>query len=128
MRELDMFGDGNAAGGRPTRSVVAVSRNPRPEQIFDALTDADDYDIIVVESIARGYSRIKQLAPDLIVVYLEMGDAAACRLLSMLKMDGDLCGIPVVTCATSRPECTLEDILAELIGESTWPAHAMVMN
>jgi hypothetical protein len=50
-----------------------------------------------LESLARGYSRIKQLAPDAIIVLVEMEDPAACQLLSMLKADGDTSRIPIIT-------------------------------
>ena len=55
-----------------------------------------------MESVAHGYSRIKQVMPDLVIVYLEIEDVAGCQLLSMLSIDDDLFGIPVVTCSTGR--------------------------
>ena len=112
----------------PPRSIVAVSRDPERAELLDALADAGNYDVIFVESVAHGYSRIKQVMPDLIIVYVEIEDVAVCHLLSMLSIDDDLYGIPVVTCATRRAESTFEDIVGELVGGSSLPARALAMN
>lgn len=109
------------------RSVVAVSRDSQREELLDALADASGYDVVFVESIASGYSRIKQVLPDLIIVYFEVDDVAACRLLSMLKVDTDLFGIPVATCATGRAY-KVEEIVADVIGDSSCPSQAIQMN
>jgi DNA-binding response OmpR family regulator len=110
------------------RSLVAVSRDPEVAELLDALADAGDYDVIFVESVAHGYSRIKQVMPDLVIVYAEIDDVAVCQLLSMLSIDNDLFGIPVVTCARQRAESTFEDVVGELIGDSSLPARAFAMN
>ena len=76
-------------------NIVAVSGNPNREELVDALlADASCYDVIFVESIARGYSRIKELAPDLIVLLLDFDDVPGWQLLSMLKADADVADIP----------------------------------
>jgi DNA-binding response OmpR family regulator len=78
--------------------VVAVSRDPERTALLDTLlVDANDYDVIVLESLTHGYSRIKQVAPDLVVVFMEADDVDACQLLSMLRVDSDLSGIHIVT-------------------------------
>jgi len=74
----------------PPRSIVALSRDPERAELLDALADAGDYDVIFVESVAHGYSRIKQVMPDLIIVYVDIEDVAVCQLLSMLSIDDDL--------------------------------------
>jgi DNA-binding response OmpR family regulator len=112
----------------PLRSLVAVSRDPERAELLDALADAGDYDVIFVESVAHGYSRIKQVMPDLVIVSAEIDDVAVCQLLSMLSIDNDLFGIPVVTCARQRAESTFEDVVGELIGDSSLPARALAMN
>jgi len=86
-------------------TVVAVCGDGERAELLDALMfgDADgDADAIFVESISRGYTCIKQVAPDVVIVLLEMGDAAGCQLLSMLKNDRELSDIPVVTWTTRR--------------------------
>jgi response regulator RpfG family c-di-GMP phosphodiesterase len=83
-------------------NVVAVSNDVlRPELLDMLLVDGSSYDVIVVESIARAYSRVRELRADLIVLFMEIDDEDACRLLSMLHNDRALRGIRVVVCATS---------------------------
>ena len=82
-------------------SVVAVSNDAlRPELLDRLLVDDNDFNVIVVESIERAYSRITQAQPDVVVVFMNIDDADGCQLLSMLHMDRGLRGMSVVTCAT----------------------------
>src|SRR5262245_51018100 len=87
---------------RRLRSLVAVSRDPQREELLDVLAESADYDVVVVESIERGYSRVKQVLPDLVLVYMDIDDVGGSQLLSMLMTDRSLSGIPVETCATAR--------------------------
>jgi len=80
--------------------------------------DTNDYDVVYVESIKKGYSRISRVTPDLVIVLQEIDDVAACRLLSMLKIDGALSGIPVLTCAMRREESQFQDDIAGLDRDS----------
>jgi CheY-like chemotaxis protein len=80
--------------------VVAVSDDALRSELLDALIDDSDYNVVVVESMLRAYSRIRQLEPDLVVVFMEIDDVNACQLLSMLEIDRTLNSIPVVTRAT----------------------------
>ena len=114
---------------RSLRSVVAVSGDRQRAELLDALlVDENEYDVIFVESIGGGYARIKELTPDLVVVCLETDDVAACQLLSMLKTDRAMSVIPVVTWATSRRASGLEDIVSDLLCDSSCVAHAVQMN
>ena len=123
------FSAGSQGSSRSPRSVVAVSGHPQPMELLDALlVDACDYDVIFVESVACGYSRIKQLTPDLVIVFMENDDVAACQLLSMLRIDRDICDIPVVTWATRRKDSEIEEIVEEMIRESSCLTHAVQMN
>jgi CheY-like chemotaxis protein len=89
----------------PSLKVVAVSDDALRSELLDALlVDESDLNVVVVESIPHAYSRIRQIKPDVVVVYMGHDDLSACQLLSMLKIDRTLRGIPVVTCATG-PEC-----------------------
>jgi len=83
-------------------SVVAVSNDAlRPELLDRLLVDDNNINVIVVESLERAYSRITQLLPDVVVVFMNIDDVDACRLLSMLRMDHGLRGVSVVvTCTT----------------------------
>ena len=80
-------------------SIMAVSNDAlRPELLDRLLVDDNDFNVIVVESIERAYSRITQAQPDVVVVFMNIDDADACQLLSMLHSDRGLRGISVVTC------------------------------
>jgi hypothetical protein len=114
---------------RSPRRVVVVGGCPdRAQNLHDLLVDTNDYDVVVMESIAHGYSRIKQVAPDFVIVLLEIDDVAACQLLSMLKIDRDLSRIPLVTCATRRDECDFDDEIEELEEEMESRSVAVPMN
>jgi CheY-like chemotaxis protein len=67
-----------------------------------------------MESFDGGYSRIKQLTPDLIIMFVEMDDVAGCQLLSMLAFDKQLAGIPLVTCPARCRRQKIEDFMAEV--------------
>ena len=97
--------------------------------MLDALMlDTNDYDVLVVEVMARGYSRVKELKPDLVIVYLEIDDPAVCQLLSMLTFDSDTADIPVLTWAARYEKGGLEDIIAEAIHGSSQQVAAAPMN
>jgi hypothetical protein len=63
-----------------------------------------------VESIERGYSRIKQIVPDSIVVFVGIDDVPACQLLAMLKLDRETCTIPLLACMHRRAPTELDDV------------------
>jgi CheY-like chemotaxis protein len=92
----------SAARARAQRTVVVISRHPYRQQVIEALLEAGSYDMVLVTSLSHAYSQVKRVAPDLVVLCLEFDDPHACRVLSMLKLDSDTCGIPVVTCAKER--------------------------
>jgi hypothetical protein len=114
---------------RSRRCIVMVSAHPQPApNLDDLLVEMYDYDVIFVESIACGYSRIKQVTPDLVIVLLEIDDVAVCQLLSMLKADRDVSRIPTVICATRPEQIELEDEIAELEQDSPGWRLALPMN
>jgi hypothetical protein len=114
---------------RLSRSVVAVNGDPHRSEVIDALMAAeDDCDVVYVESMTGAYSRIRQLLPDFVVVLCEIDDAAACRLLSMMKLDSAVSGIPVVTCAGPRVDDDVERFIASLLGEPPALSQAIQMN
>jgi CheY-like chemotaxis protein len=85
----------------PPLSVVAVSNDTlRPELLDRLLVDDNDYNVIVVESIERAYSRIRRVQPDVVVVFMNIDDVDACHLLSMLHIDRELRGMTIVSCTT----------------------------
>jgi hypothetical protein len=108
-------GAGHSAVNRSLRTAVLVSGCAPQAQSLDALLVAtSDYDVIVVESIAHGYSCIKRVVPDLVVISSEVDDVATCQLLSMLRVDRRSSGIPVLTCPTFRERHDPSDDLTEV--------------
>ena len=114
---------------RPTRSVVAVSGDPLRQEIIEVmLAEESNCDVIYVEPIPRAYSRIRKIFPHVVIVFCDMEDAAACQLLSMLKIDPALAGIPVITWAAPRPAYDFERIVSDVLADPPLPAHVLQMN
>jgi response regulator of citrate/malate metabolism len=102
-------------GLTPSSSIIVVCRDPRREDLFDALlADPHDFDMIFVDSVARAYARIKELRPDLVVLFTDMNDRESFHLLSMLAIDRDTCDIPVVTYAASRDLNEFDSFIADI--------------
>jgi CheY-like chemotaxis protein len=108
---------------RPLRSLVAISGDRQRAELLGALLmEENDYGVVFVESIGGGYSRIKEQTPDLVILYLEIGDVAAWQLLSMLKIESDLSDIPVVTTWAPRPkDSVVEHIASESVENLSSP-------
>jgi len=105
---------GNQNVNRAYRSIVAVSGELHRPELMDALlADGADCDVVYLESIERGYSRIKQIVPDSIVVFVGIDDVPACQLLAMLKLDRETCTIPLLACMPRRAPAGLDDVAAE---------------
>jgi CheY-like chemotaxis protein len=85
---------------RPTnpalRTVVVVGE--ADERVLDTVADTGSYDVVVVEPMSSAYSKIKRIVPSTIIMCMSLDDIEACQVISMLKLDQDTAGIPVVTC------------------------------
>jgi hypothetical protein len=111
------------------RIVIAVSGNPQRAEFLDALLpDTGECDVIVVESLAGAYSRVKREMPNLVIVLCEVDDLPACQLLSMLKMDPATSWIPVETWATKPETSEFNDIVADVNFHSSSRGVAIQMN
>lgn len=84
----------------PLRMVAVSNDALRPELLDRLEVDVNDYNV-TLESIERAYSRIRQVQPDVVVVFMNIDDVGACQLLSMLHIDHELRGTYVLTCTTS---------------------------
>src|SRR5262245_49109912 len=121
--------DGNVSASRAYRKIVAVSNEQcRPELMTALVPDDAGCDVVYVESIERGYSRIKHIVPDSIVVLVGIDDVPACQLLSMLKLDGDTCAIPLYAVMTRRELTGLDGIAAETPREAPFPLATIELN
>ena len=83
------------------RTVAVITRHPQPQSILDAIMSGGDFDIVCVETMAKGYSCVKHMSPDLIVLCALTDDVDAYQVLSMLKLDDDTSHIPIVTYDTA---------------------------
>jgi len=111
------------------RIVIAVSGHSQRADFLDALfPDTGECDVIVMESLAGAYSRVKREMPDLIIVLCEVDDLAACQLLSMLTMDAATSWIPVETWATTPETSEFTDIMADVNLHSSSRGVAIQMN
>jgi hypothetical protein len=81
---------------RPLATMVVVTRHPHIS-IIDTVQDAGEFDIVFIESVDRAYSCIKRVAPQLVIICLEVDDPNGFQLLTMLALDGDTAAIPVRT-------------------------------
>ena len=95
---------------RPTsQQVVVVSKQSQLNGLLETVLDAGQYDVVFVESTEHAYSHIKRLTPHLIIVCLDIEDLDGFQVLSMLKLDDETKGIPVVTCTVSQDDEVTRD-------------------
>jgi hypothetical protein len=114
---------------RRSLSVVAVSGDLLRSTLIDGLlADENDYGPIFIEPFADAYSRIMQVTPDVVIVYCEVGDTAACQLLTMLKMDAGLAGVLVVTCACATADFEVGDLVPQVPDYSPRVIYPVHMN
>ena len=81
-------------------SAVIVSQPSHVPRLIEIMPDAEPCDVIFVEAPAHAYSLITRVAPAVVIVSLEIGDADVFQLLSMLTLDKRTRHIPVVIRAT----------------------------
>jgi CheY-like chemotaxis protein len=84
--------------------IVVVSNDECVPQLPETILGVGPCDVVFVESTAHAYSQIKCVAPDLIILCLEIDDLDAFQVLSMLKLDSHTREIPVVT-RTTEHDC-----------------------
>ncbi len=87
-----------------SQQVVVVSKQSQLNGLLETVLDAGQYDVVFVESTEHAYSHIKRLTPHLIIVCLDIDDLDGFQVLSMLKLDADTKGIPLVTCTVSQED------------------------
>jgi PleD family two-component response regulator len=87
-----------------TQRVLIVNGSGDVLDVLEPMLDAGNYDVVFVESSAHAYSQIKRVQPDLVILCLQMDDAEALTVLSMLKLDEETRDVPVVTYTTAGDE------------------------
>src|SRR5215210_8013339 len=91
-------------GKTASQQVVVVSKQSQLNGLLETVLDAGQYDVVFVESTEHAYSHIKRLTPHLIIVCLDIDELDGFQVLSMLKLDSETRGIPIVTCTVSSEE------------------------
>ena len=79
------------------QKVVIVNGSPEMLETLEAVLDAGHYDVVFVESSEHAYSQVKRVQPNLIILCVRIDDADGFQVLSMLKLDDETRGIPVLT-------------------------------
>ncbi len=112
-----MLNASNAQIVRPVRDVtqrvVIVNGSPEVLALLETALDAGHYDVVFVESGQHAYSQIKRVLPDLVILCLRIEDTEGFQVLSMLKLDDDTRGIPVLTYTTEYEGREADEQVAE---------------
>ena len=83
-----------------TQKVMIVNGSPEIIGLPDTVLEAGHYDVVFVESNEHAYSQIKRVHPDLVILCVVIDNMDGFQVLSMLKLDEDTRGIPVLTYTT----------------------------
>lgn len=113
-----------------TQKVVIINGSTEALELLESVLDAGHYDVVFVESSTHAYSQIKRVQPDLVILCVRMQDGDGLQVLSMLKLDSDTRGIPVVTYATEGDADETEDVVSDEAAETEMfvPKPAVWMN
>jgi CheY-like chemotaxis protein len=111
-----------------SQQVVVVSKQSQMNGFLETVLDAGQYDIVFVESTEHAYSHIKRLSPNMIIVCLDIDDIDGFQVLSMLKLDVETKGIPVVTCTVSASDDDPQDDSVEPPDDVFSDPPALAMN
>ena len=96
-----------------TQKVVIVNGNPEMLELLETVLDAGHYDVVFVESSEHAYSQIKRVQPNLVVLCVRIDDRDGFQVLSMLKLDDETRGIPVLTYTCEERGDRAEELYAE---------------
>lgn len=113
--------------GRRLRTVAVLSTQPYAG-ILDRVLAGGNYDVVLIESIDHAYSQIKRGMPDVVILCLDVDDAAGFQILSMLKLDDLTSSIPVITCFTAPDATASTDDTLELEGNPFSQPIVLSMN
>jgi PleD family two-component response regulator len=80
-----------------TQRVVIINGNTRIVELLETVLEAGHYDVVFVESMDHAYSQIKRVQPNLVILCVNIEDAAGFSVLSMLSLDKDTRDIPILT-------------------------------
>jgi PleD family two-component response regulator len=93
----NLRGSSVAAPAATAQKVAIINGNPEILALVENVLSAGHYDIVFVESVAHAYSHIKRVQPNLVILCVHFDNMDALQVLSMLKLDEETRGIPVLT-------------------------------
>ncbi len=113
-----------------SQKVVIVNGSAEMLALLETVLDAGHYDVVFVESSEHAYSQIKRVQPNLVVLCMRIEDRGGFQVLSMLKLDDETRGIPVLTYTTEfeGQETEIEAPEASDMELLTAPVPALPMN
>jgi PleD family two-component response regulator len=88
---------GTPRTAKTTQKVVVVNGSNEMLELLESVLDAGHYDIVFVADTEHAYSQIKRNRPNLVVLCVGIDDPVGFQVLSMLKLDDETSGIPVLT-------------------------------
>ena len=111
------------------QTVVIVNGRPGILGVLETVLGAGHYDVVFVESSEHAYSQVKRVHPHLVILCVGIDDGDGLQVLSMLKLDRETRGIPVLTCTTEADDEEQDEPLPEFSEtEMFTPKTAVRMN
>ena len=89
-----------ASPARSLKRVVVVDGNQDVLNLLEVALEGGQYELMFAEAGHHAYSLVRREQPDLVVLSMRIDTMEGFQLLSMLKLDPDTKGIPVVTYAS----------------------------
>ena len=77
--------------------------------VVEPVLDGRSYDVEFVDSDDEPYATIAALKPDIVVVSLQLDDETGFQLLTMLRLDPETAGIPVLSYVKDNEVSALDD-------------------
>ena len=105
-----------------TQRVVIVNGSPEILDTLDATLEAGHYDMVFVQSNAHAYSQIKRVQPNLVILCLRSDEMDGFQVLSMLRLDEETRGIPVLTYTSDHRRDEPDEDHAEPSDMALFPA------
>jgi PleD family two-component response regulator len=104
----------HVAAATTAQKVVIVNGNTEMLDMLETVLDAGHYDVVFVESSQHAYSQIKRVQPNLVILCVRIDETEGFQVLSMLKLDEETRGIPVLTYTTEYDSPESEEEVTEL--------------
>ena len=104
----------NAISTTPVQKVVVVNGSSEILGMLESVLDAGRYDMVFVEPGTRAYSQIKKVHPNLVILCTRIDELDGFQLLTMLKLDPDTRGVPVLTYTTECEGHDFDEAISQL--------------